>query len=278
MQYGLVLPLAGIDGDVQRLAEYGQQAEESGWDGVFLEDYIVFGDDGPVFDPWLALTAIALRTTRLRLGVSITPLPRRRPWKLAREAVTLDHLSNGRLILGFAIGDGRDRSFAHFGEETDARRRAEMLDEGLEILTGLWSGRPFSYHGAHYQVQEITFLPRPVQTPRIPIWIGGFWPRKGPVRRAARWDGMASAKVNPDGAFGEMTPDDVRALKAEIMRQRTSDAPFDIIVAGQTTPDNPIDETVRAMDEAGATWWVELFDGPADAFLSRIKQGPPRLA
>lgn len=277
MQYGLVFPLTGVDGDVHRLVEYAQEAEAAGWDGIFLEDYIIFGDDGPVFDPWLALAAVAVRTERLRLGISITPLPRRRPWKLAREAVTLDHLSKGRLIVGFAIGDSGDRSFTHFGEPLDPKQRAAMLDEALEILVGLWSGQPFSYHGTHYQVQEVTFQPTPVQTPRIPIWIGGFWPRKGPVRRAARWDGFSAAKVNPDGSYGVPTVEDVREMKAEIARQRSTDAPFEIVVAGSTPGDDPAqaNATIGPMAEAGATWWVELVE---QNLLARIRQGPPRLA
>src|SRR5579884_94813 len=123
MQYGIVLPISGIDGDVQRLIEFAHVAEESGWDGVFLEDYIVYwGSQGITYDPWVALAAIATHTKRVRLGLTVTPLSRRRPWKLAREAITLDHLSNGRLILGFGLGDDNDKSFTSFGDIVDRKQ------------------------------------------------------------------------------------------------------------------------------------------------------------
>lgn len=201
MQYALGLPNGGAWGDARTLAELARLAEESGWDGVFLEDYIVWQSqpDVPTYDPWIALAAMAMRTERIRLGTHVTALARRRPWKVAREAVTLDHLSNGRIILGVGLGDtgesvGSDISFTHFGEVAEARQRARMLDEALEVISGLWSGEPFSYEGQYYQVKEVTFAPRPVQTPRIPIWVGGGWPLKGPTQRAARWDGSCLYK------------------------------------------------------------------------------------
>jgi alkanesulfonate monooxygenase SsuD/methylene tetrahydromethanopterin reductase-like flavin-dependent oxidoreductase (luciferase family) len=199
MKYGLNLPNGGACGDARTLAEFAHLAEEAGWDGVFLEDYIVWQShqDVPTYDPWVALAAMALRTERIRLGTQVTPLPRRRPWKLARETVTLDHLSNGRLILGVGLGDPTDGNFNQFEEVTDLKARARMLDEALDVLVGLWSGEPFSYRGEYYHVDEITLLPRPVQTPRIPIWVGGGWPLKGPARRAARWDGACFYKHPP---------------------------------------------------------------------------------
>jgi alkanesulfonate monooxygenase SsuD/methylene tetrahydromethanopterin reductase-like flavin-dependent oxidoreductase (luciferase family) len=135
--------------DARTLAELAHAAEEAGWDGVFLEDYILYQgvSSTPTFDPWVALAAMALRTNRILLGTDVTPLPRRRPWKLARETVTLDHLSNGRLVLGVGLGDSPETSFTHFGEVTDTRQRARMLDEALDVLVGLWSGEPFQYHG-----------------------------------------------------------------------------------------------------------------------------------
>ncbi len=160
MRYGIALPITGVDGDVRKLVEVACLAEEAGWDGVFLEDYIIYYGERrvPVFDPWVTLAAMAMRTKRIRLGITVTPLARRRPWKVARESVTLDHLSKGRLILGVGLGDSHDRSFANFGEEIDARRRVRMLDQALEVIAGLWSGRKFRYQGAHYQVKEATFL------------------------------------------------------------------------------------------------------------------------
>ncbi len=116
------------------IAELATLAEDSGWDGIFLEDYIIYqGQVGtPTFDPWVTLAAMAVATTKIRLGTLVTPLPRRRPWKLAAEAITLDHLSNGRLILGVGAGDVNDPSFGSVGEPTDARTLATLLDEGIQ--------------------------------------------------------------------------------------------------------------------------------------------------
>ena len=178
MRFGLIVQMTGSLGYPQPLARLAREAEAAGWDGFFIWD--VFGGDSaapaPVVDPWIALAAIAATTERIRFGPMVTPLPRRRPWKLAREAASLDQLSGGRLILGVGIGTPPEE-FARFGEQVDPRIRAEMLDEGLEVLTGLWSGEPFSFQGRHYRVEEATLLPRPVQQPRIPIWVGGTWPR-----------------------------------------------------------------------------------------------------
>lgn len=191
MRYCLNLPIGGEAAHPRTLADFAATAENAGWDAVFVEDYIVYQNrqDLPAYDPWVALAAMAAATSRIRLGTMVTPLARRRPWKLARETVTLDHLSNGRLTLCVGVGDPLDFTYAAFAEETDVRARAAIVDEALEVLTGMWSGQPFSYHGHHFQVSEITCLPRPVQQPRIPIWIGGAYPNSGPLRRAARWDG-----------------------------------------------------------------------------------------
>jgi len=169
MRYGLSLPTGGECASPQFLLELAVLAEEAGWDGIFLEDYLCYTNDAypvpapPTVDPWVALAALVLQTKRVRLGTMVTPLPRRRPWKLAREAVSVDALSQGRLIVGVGSGDVREPGFTHVGEELDAKRRAELLDEGLAILAGLWSGEPFSYQGTHYRVEEIAFLPKPEQ-------------------------------------------------------------------------------------------------------------------
>lgn len=283
MKYGLVLPLSGINGDVQRLIEFAHIAEEQGWEGVFLEDYITYwgSHDTPTYDPWLTLAAIALRTQKMRIGITVTPLSRRRPWKLARECVTLDHISNGRLILGFGLGDEHDTSFTSFGEVIDPKQRAGMLDEGLDILAGLMGGQPFSYQGNHYRVDEVTFLPGPVQAPRIPIWIGGFWPHKAPAKRAARWDGFCPAKVPDANGNGYITPTDIRDIKAFMAERRSPVAPFDLVVGGHSTADDPAKARahVETFVEAGATWWIEFVlpgPGESDEALTRIKQGPPR--
>jgi probable F420-dependent oxidoreductase len=277
MQFGLIVQMTGSLGYPQPLVRLARAAEAAGWDGFFIWD--IFGGESdaptPVVDPWIALAAIAATTERIRIGTMVTPLPRRRPWKLAREAASLDQLSGGRLILGVGIGTPPEE-FARFGEEPDDRVRAEMLDEGLEVLTGLWSGEPFSYSGRHYRVREATLLPRPVQQPRLPIWVGGTWPRKPPFRRAARWDG-----VFPGSPRGNLTLDEVREMMAFIRSQRTAETPFDVMVGG----DVPFDDPARARAilaeyaDAGVTWWVEGvgdWRGDVDAMAAFIAGGPPR--
>jgi hypothetical protein len=271
------------------LAGLAKQAEEAGWDGFFIWDHVMFDPTfHPITDPWVSLTAVALQTTRIRLGTMITPLARRRPWQVAREAVALDHVSDGRFILGVGLGDPVQWDYGFFGEETDAKSRAKRLDESLEILIGLWSGEPFSYHGVHYTLQPVRFLPRPVQQPRIPIWVGGWWPNKRPMRRAAHWDGAVpvGAKAIPANEWSTII-DFIRS-------NRQSDAPFDFVHNGSTPGDN-LQEARRTIEpylEAGVTWWIEAVDPwrfgwkwedkwSEEASLrmqERIVQGPPRLA
>src|SRR5205807_6477601 len=225
MQYGFIIPR----GDIETILEMTTEAEEAGWDGVFYWDGIYIESAGPMYDPWVTLAAMALQTKRVRLGAVLTPPSRRRPWKLARETVTLDHLSNGRLIVPVGLGALDDGGFVKVGEVTDRKIRAQLLDEGLEILTGLWSGQPFSFHGQHYRTEEMTFLPIPVQSPRIPIWVVGVWPRIKSMQRVLRYDGLIAAKLPGDGSAGEVTPADIRDMKAYITEHRTSTTPFDIV-------------------------------------------------
>ena len=283
MRFGLSLPNLGAYADPHALADLAREAEAVGWDGVFLWDSLHGDPDHPVpiIDPWVALAAIAVATSRLRLGPMVTPLARRRPWKLARETVTLDHLSGGRLVLGVGLGDPAEAEYGAFGEPTDARVRAQRLDEGLAVLTGLWSGRPFSFMGEQYRVREAVFLPPPLQRPRIPVWVGGWWPNRLPMRRAARWDGAFPGKL--DGtSVGLLTPDEVGDIIAFIRQHRRDDRPFDLVVGGTSPGDDPAAAAalVRPYAAVGATWWVESFAETAaslGAARRRIRQGPPRL-
>lgn len=255
MRYGINLPPFGEFGEARALAELAREAEVAGWDGFFIWDHMVFDPSwNPIVDPWVGLTAAAMSTERIRLGTMLTPLPRRRPWKLARETVSLDRLSNGRLTLGVGIGDPVQWEFGFFGETTDAKTRARQLDEGLEILAGLWSGEPFSFAGEHYQLQEMKFVPTPAQTPRIPIWVGGWWPNKPPMRRAARWDG-----VIPGRQDGVLTPDDWRDMLAYIRQYRTGDGPYDNVHTGATSGTDAAKdaELVASYAEAGVNWWID---------------------
>jgi alkanesulfonate monooxygenase SsuD/methylene tetrahydromethanopterin reductase-like flavin-dependent oxidoreductase (luciferase family) len=271
---GFVLP----KGDARTAAEFAWEAEVAGWDGFFVWE--------PVWgiDAWVCLTAAAMRTERIRLGTMLSPLSRMRPWKLASETATLDNLSNGRVILSVGLG-AIDTGFEAFGEVTDRKTRAELLDEGLDILTGLWRGQPFNYQGKHYKIQETSFYPPPppVQKPRIPIWVVGAWPSEKSMRRVVRYDGLLPAVIGEDGKIrGTRTPDEIREMKAFIDAHRPQELPFDIVVEGGT----PIDDSkeaaaaIRSWEDAGATWWIEAMWSESDleAVLARIRHGPPRAS
>lgn len=282
MRFALSLGNAGACGDPRTLADFAALAEGCGWDAVFLEDYLVYQNRAgmPTYDPWVSLAAIAMRTQRVRLGTMVTPLPRRRPWKLAAETVALDHLSGGRLILGIGLGDAWDISLRGFDEATDVGRRSAMADEALDVLVGLWHGEPFSYAGRHYRVESVGLQPPPLQRPRIPIWVGGRYPNRGAVRRAARWDGAvlfkAASYSETSNEPAEWTPEDIRQLLAQVNRPGA----FDVVVGGrERNPDTAAEvELIRCLAEAGATWWTEWV-APADAASMRaaIARGPLRL-
>ena len=279
MRYGFIIPR----GDLDTILRLAVEAEAAGWDGVFYWDGICIDGAGPMFDPWVMLGAMALRTSRVRIGAMLTPPSRRRPWKLARETVTVDHLSGGRLILPVGLGALDDGGFGKVGEPTERKTRAELLDESLRILTGLWSGQPFSFSGKHYHLDEMTFLPPPVQRPRIPIWVVGAWPVRRSMARVLRYDGLLPDKRSPDGSPAKepLTPDDYRAMRAFVAERRDADTPVDIIREGETPGDAPeaAAAIVRPWAEAGATWWMESrwdFSIPMEAIHERVQQGPPR--
>lgn len=273
MRYGFVLP----DLDISTAPGLAADAEAAGWDGVFIPDCISIEVAGsaafPASDPWVTLAAMALATSRVRLGPMVAAAPRRRPWKLAREVSTLDRLSNGRMILPLGVGAADDDAgFREVGEEMDLRARARALDETLEILDGLWSGKPFSYLGRRYHIGSMTQQPTPVQRPRVPLWVVGVWPAEKSMRRALRWDGIVLQKKH-----GLLTFDDVRGIGAEVLRVR-GDAPYDMIAAGSTNGGSPDAVTiVQAWSEAGATWWMEEMwsEHTTASVRARIMAGPP---
>jgi alkanesulfonate monooxygenase SsuD/methylene tetrahydromethanopterin reductase-like flavin-dependent oxidoreductase (luciferase family) len=273
MKFGIHVPNLGSFGDPRTLAGLARTAEVAGWDGFFLWDHIL-GDPAwrhPMVDPWVALGAMADRTDRIRIGPLVTAIPRRRPWKLARESVTVDHLSGGRLVLGVGLGWPPEAEYEHFGEDGSLSGRARRLDEGLAIIAGLWKGESFSLTGEEYRIRETVFLPRPVQHPRIPIWVAAHLPNQGPLRRAARWDGVFP--VNPGG--GRVTPGQVEGSLRLIRAQRPEPEPFDVVVGGIASELAP--DELDALGSAGVTWWLESFtpaDPPAQV-RERIAAGPP---
>jgi alkanesulfonate monooxygenase SsuD/methylene tetrahydromethanopterin reductase-like flavin-dependent oxidoreductase (luciferase family) len=274
MKYGFILP----SGTARTAAEFARDAEAAGWDGFFVWESVWAPD------AWVLLAAAAMVTERIRLGTMLTALSRMRPWKLASEVATLDDLSGGRVILSIGLG-ALETGFAEFGEETDRKVRAELVDEGLEIITGLWKGQPFSYEGKHYQIKPLDFPaapPPPVQQPRIPIWVVGAWLRRKSMARALRYDGLLPNVMDAmETRMGRPTPDEVRAMRQYVDEIRTEPGPYDIVVEGTTPGDDAAAAAaiVRPFAEAGATWWLEAkWDaGDLEVVRTRLQQGPPRI-
>lgn len=280
MRFGFV----GSYGSVHELLGMAQEAEAHGWDGFFTWDGISVGPMD-TWDPWTLLGAVAACTERIRLGAMVFPLARRRPWKVAREALTVDHLSGGRLVLPVGLGAVEDRGFSGVsGEATTARERAERLDDALAILERAWTGEPFSYPGTHHAVTDMVFRPQPVQRPRIPVWTVGLWPSERSMTRAARWDGVIPQRRSVPGASdlpAPLTPVELAEVVAWVARRRPEGMDsFDVVTEGRLPDDlSAARDHVAGLAAAGATWWVESrWDAERDtpeALLDRIRQGPP---
>lgn len=275
MRYGFVLP----GGSVAEQLDQVMLAEAVGWDGVFV------WEGGYAIDPWTLLAAMAGRTSRLRLGTMLTPLPWRRPWKLASQAATLDQLSGGRAILAVGLG-AVDEALGDFGEVTERRARAEMLDEGIDLVAGLWEGRP-TFEGSHYRIdlsrRQIGEWPKPVQDPRVPIWVVGAWPRPRSMRRVLRCDGLLPVCMGAEG-IRPTTEQDIGAMVRWLDGHGGRRPGFDVVMEGET-PATAGGEAleVRRWEAAGCTWWLEsrwqVPGGPDDrrrAVLERLEAGPPR--
>lgn len=258
MRYGFVVPLA----DADAIGDLAAVAETHGWDGLFVWE--------PVWgvDAWIALGLAAVRTSHLRLGTLLTPPSRRRPWELASQVATVDRLSEGRVTLSVGLG-ALESGFAAFGEETDRRTRAELVDECLDIVTGLWRGQPFSYSGKHYTVEPLDFpsITAIVQSPRVPIWCVGSVEHPKSMARALRWDGLLPQ------SHGSSHPslEQIREI-----REQVGDRQYDIVIEGEGSAHSP-----AAWAAAGATWWIESMwgaVGEVDAVLAvhdRLVAGPP---
>jgi len=262
MHVALSLPPFGQLADPQLLVEIAVAAEEAGIDGVFVWDHVYRppADPSEILDPWVVMGAQALATETIRLGPMVTPLTRRRPIKLAREALTVDQLSNGRLTLGLGLGVDSGGELTRFGEIVDAKERGDRLDEGVDLLLAFWSGEPVTHSGSAYVADEVTVLPRPVQRPRIPLWFAARGASaKRPLRRAARFDGIVPIELDDHDHLSRML--DV------IVAERGSLDGFDTMVG--------VDLDAAEAKRRGATWSYQSFDthaGPDEVF-EIIKRG-----
>ena len=274
MRYGIVTSNLGEYADPHVAVRLARAAEAAGWEAFFIWDHLGFVRGVPSGDPWIILSAVAALTTRLKLGLAVTPLARRRPQVVASAMTSLDLLSGGRAIFGAGLG-GAPEEFTAFGEPGDPKERAAMLDEGLQILDGLWSGETVTHRGRRYTVQGVSLTPRPLQRPRLPIWIGGEGAPA--LRRAARWDGWLAPATSHDGTpTMAKSPERIAELVAKIRWHRAIDSPFEVAIDGYSEADDP--GLPRAYGAAGATWWLESIQdarGPLDEMMARVKAGPP---
>jgi alkanesulfonate monooxygenase SsuD/methylene tetrahydromethanopterin reductase-like flavin-dependent oxidoreductase (luciferase family) len=287
MRYGFVLP----DGDARTAADLAAVAEDHGWDGFFVWEGIW------AIDAWVCLTAAAMATRRIRLGTMLTPVPRRQPWELASQTSTLDHLSGGRVTLSAGLGVAEDDRWWLFEADPGRKVRAERLDEGLAMLSKLWTAAPFDFAGTHFRSRAAGTLfpppaPPPVQKPRIPVWVVGGWPRPKSMRRAAAWDGWLPnyAPADPTAAGTDFTTAMLAEGIAWITEHRAANGltmdDYDIVSEGTTPADDPTAaaEIVKPWADAGATWWLDADWSSLDpdevraASERRLRAGPPRPA
>ncbi|MBO3101014.1 LLM class flavin-dependent oxidoreductase [Cellulomonas fengjieae] len=250
-------------------------AEEAGWDGFMAWDGISVGSMD-TFDPWTLLGAAAVRTSRITLGAMVFSLPRRKPWEVARQALTVDQLSGGRLVLPVGLGAVDDGAYSRVvGEHVDVKERAALLDESLAILDLAWTGEKFSFQGAHHQLTDFEFQPRPVHG-TIPVWVIGAWFAPRSMRRAAGRDGVIA--VRREDGFDPLKPDELREVATWVAEQRGG-RPFELVAEG-VLPDDPAAATdkIAALEAAGVTWWIDSnwdFDTVTpDGLLERIRRGP----
>jgi len=251
-------------------AIYAQLAEETGWDGVFIGDAIWCGA------PKVALSAAAMVTSRICLGTMVIPAPLRKPWEVAKKSPALDNLSGGRAILGLGAGAVWMGWQGFPDEVTDTRTRAEMLDESIDILILLFRRKMFDYDGKHCHVKlplvdEMYYLLVLVQQPRIPLWCVGAWPRMKSMKRVLKCYGLWLNKMDENGKFVDLQPDDIRQMKAYFDANRTLTTSFDIVDEGSTAAlDQPqTREKIKL--------WIEgSWGDTGEKVLERIRQRPPQ--
>lgn len=258
------------------LVDLGVTAERAGWDGVLLWDHLYGGPSFPVpiADPWVVLGALAGRTERVLLGTAVTPLARRRPQKVAREAVTVDRLSGGRMVLGVGLGNPPEEHAA-FGEPSDTGERAARLDEALDVIAGLWTAERFDHRGPRFTVEGAQFLPGPVQQPRIPVWTACLVPHRAPLARASRWDGVVLAAMTDAGGIEPVDPDVVRAARDDIAGRR-GDRGLDGFALTVVSAGPPDAARAAAYAELGVAW--VLVTGWMDQLRELAASPPPTRA
>lgn len=283
MKHGLVLPNWEAGVEVSRLVAAAVVAEEAGWDGVFLADHLIFpppseigaastvDEHWPMPDPWVTLAGIATQTSKIHLGTWITPVARRQPWQLARDLATLDRMSNGRVILG--VGLGRRPDYEQFGQPWDFKTIASKTDEALALIERLWTGDRVTHRGDHYQLSDVALLPIPVQQPRIPIVVGGIWPRKPAVRRGARWDGIMTHFPGDGVLPSDGTSPEQHATDMVHFYRTLTQNPGEVFLPAN--PENPSLEWADLTHELGATWlYTAKHDGEWGLDLDKITEGP----
>lgn len=262
--------------DTIAVVECAVAAENAGWDGVFLSDSI----SGGYTDPWTLLAGIATRTEDLQLGTWITPIPRRQPWQLAHNLATLDRLSNGRVLLGGGLGTPSEHT--SIGRPSDSGQLGPKYDEALEIISGLWRGEVFSYDGDYFFVDDLELAQSPVQQPRIPIVLGGWWPNKKPFQRGARWDGIMpnwpAMTESGEGPQGEQATGSLIEELRDMMEyyHGLTDKTGEIVLP--LSPPEAPPEYIDTCIELGATWLLatDSFEpGKDEQNMARIRDGPP---
>lgn len=269
MKYAVHLPIFGPFGEPDVLVELAVEAERTGWDGVFVWDHIWFPGSPPTTDPIVALGAIAQATERVLIGPLVMPPARRRPHKVARETVSLDRLSKGRLVLGVGLGVPRD--YALFGDEPDPKARGDATDEALDFLRAAWAGEPVTHEGD----EPVVFAPGPYERDTIPMWgaaRASAPPR--PFRRAASLDGIAPVPDTYDPRKG-LAPDEVEAAAEKVAEHRGSLDDYDVVAIGSTARGADPAEYARR----GATWWAEDVHpdiGGLGWARERLSSGPTR--
>ena len=287
IKQAIYVPNFGAWGSPGLLVDLALDAEKAGFDGLFLWDHINISSKEGVetVDPSVALGAIAQVTSRIKIGPVVTPIARRRPWKLARELVTLDVLSDGRLIFGAGLGEPPELEFSAFGENSSGKVRAGKLDEGLVVLDRLTRGQETNFRGEHYQIQDVQFRPVSIQNPRFPIWIAATLPGMAGVSRSLGWDGIFPV-VRPDTSMvGENfkwshwfpTLVDFKKVVDTVKKRRTADTSFDFIASGLLGEKDCKGSSIDDYAKAGATWWLHWIDDSFDSYsetVRKIKAGP----